>query len=308
MKICLKGKSREEWLRLRKRGIGGSDAGAICRMNPYSSPVKVYLDKVSEEVELLDNEAMRVGRDLEEYVARRFMEETGKKVRRSNFMYVSDRNPFMLADVDRLVVGENAALECKTANIYQADQWKDGNVPESYYIQCQHYMAVMDLDAVYIAVLIMGKGFLWQRLERDAELLSYLVSIEQDFWENHVRIKRMPDPDGSPASEQIISRYFPGSSGKSVELDGFDEKLQRREELCGLIEKMTAEQKKIEQELKLYLGEHDADRGTCSRYSVSWTPVSSMRINTELLKQEKPEIYRQYCKESSYRRLSVRTA
>ena len=30
---------------------------------------------------------MRQGRDLEEYVARRFMEETGKKVRRANAIY-----------------------------------------------------------------------------------------------------------------------------------------------------------------------------------------------------------------------------
>ena len=37
----------------------------------------------TDEIEEFDNEAMREGRDLEEYVARRFMEETGKKVRRS---------------------------------------------------------------------------------------------------------------------------------------------------------------------------------------------------------------------------------
>lgn len=308
MKISLRGISKEEWLRMRKRGIGGSDAGAICAMNPYSSPMKVYLDKTSEKVEILDNEAMRIGRDLEEYVAKRFMEGTGKKVRRSNFMYVSDQYPFMLADIDRLVVGENAALECKTANVYQADKWKDGNVPESYYIQCQHYMAVMGLDAVYIAVLIMGKGFLWQKLERDEELIRYLISIEKDFWENHVMKKQLPEPDGSCAAEEILNSYFSRASQKSIELDGFDEKLQRREELCNLIEKMTSEQKKIEQELKLYLGEHDADRGTCNKYSVSWTPVSSMRVNAELLKKEKPDIYQKYSRESTYRRLSIRTA
>lgn len=128
MKISLKGKSREDWLRLRKNGIGGSDAGAICGMNPYSSPMKVYLDKISDEIDMVDNEAMRVGRDLEDYVAKRFMEETGKKVRRSNFMYVNDQYSFMLADIDRLIVGENAALECKTTNIIYLNKWKNGSV------------------------------------------------------------------------------------------------------------------------------------------------------------------------------------
>lgn len=79
--------SREEWLRYRKQGIGGSDAGAVCGLNPYRTAAHVYLDKITEDVEEIDNESMRQGRDLEEYVARRFMEETGLKVRRSNYMY-----------------------------------------------------------------------------------------------------------------------------------------------------------------------------------------------------------------------------
>lgn len=185
------------------------------------------------------------------------------------------------------------------------EKWKR---PESYYIQCQHYIATIGLDAVYIAVLIMGKDFLWQKIERDEELIGYLIAIEQDFWENYVMIKRMPNPDGSSAAEEVINKYFPRCSQKSIELDGFDEKLQRREEIRGLIEKMKTEKKKIEQELKMYLGEHDADKGTSSRYAVSWKPVTSMRISTELLKKEKPDIYKEYCRESSYRKLLVCTA
>ena len=96
--------SNEEWLTLRKTGIGGSDAGSICGVNPFGSPME------------LDNEAVRQGHDLEDYVAQRFMEKTGLKVRRSNFMYRSVEHPFMIADVDRLVIGEDAGLECKTAS------------------------------------------------------------------------------------------------------------------------------------------------------------------------------------------------
>ena len=69
-KIPLAGVDATEWLRLRKTGIGGSDAGAICGMNPYSSAMKVFQDKTSEDVEAQDNEAIRIGRDLEDYVAK----------------------------------------------------------------------------------------------------------------------------------------------------------------------------------------------------------------------------------------------
>ena len=80
--ISIANLTHEEWLRLRKTGIGGSDAGAICGLNSYSSAIHVYNEKTDKEIHDLDNESMRQGRDLEEYVAKRFMEETGLKVRR----------------------------------------------------------------------------------------------------------------------------------------------------------------------------------------------------------------------------------
>ena len=122
IKIPTAGMSRQEWLKLRKGGLGGSDAGAVCGLNPYASPMSVYKDKTSDEIEEKDNEAMRQGRDLEDYAARRFMEATGLKVRRSNVMYKCEEHPFMLADVDRLVVGEDAGLECKTASALHGNQ------------------------------------------------------------------------------------------------------------------------------------------------------------------------------------------
>ena len=131
-KISLEGVDNLGWLHLRKSGIGGSDAGAICGVNPYSSAMKVFQDKTGEAVEKQDNEAIRIGHDLEDYVARRFMEATGLKVRKSNFMYRSKEYPFMVADVDRLVVGEDAGLECKTASAYNADKWADGDIPLHY--------------------------------------------------------------------------------------------------------------------------------------------------------------------------------
>mgnify|MGYP001112106587 FL=1 len=163
-KISLSGVSNTEWLRLRKSGIGGSDAGAICGVNPYSSAMKVFRDKTSDVVEELDNEAVRIGHDLEDYVAQRFMEATGMKVRKSNFMYRSKEHPFMIADVDRLVVGEDAGLECKTASVYSADKWEDGNIPLHYVMQCYHYMAVTGKRTWYIAAVILGKQFIYRKL------------------------------------------------------------------------------------------------------------------------------------------------
>lgn len=300
---------REQWLALRKQGIGGSDAGAICGLNPYVSPMDVYVNKTSEFLpEDMDNEAMREGRDLEEYVARRFSEATGLKVRRANVMYASRKHSYMIADVDRLVVGKEdglVGLECKTASPYSADKWKDGSVPAHYLAQCYHYMAVLGADAWYIAVLIYGKEFKYVRIERDEDVIRNLVQIEGDFWENHVQKNVMPEPDGTEATESFINSYFSQSRELlSKPLIGFDEKLNRREEIAELLDRLTQEKRKIEQEVKTYLEE--AEIAENENFFVSWKNSVSKRIDAARLKSEMPEVYEEFTKPVQSRRLLIR--
>lgn len=300
------GMDEKTWLAYRKQGIGGSDAGAVCGLNPYRSAMEVYLDKTTEETEQIDNEAMRQGREFEDYVARRFMEATGKKVRRANAMFCHEQYPFLLADVDRLIVGERAGLECKTASPFMADKWKDGQIPLSYQIQCHHYMMVLDMDCWYIAVLIYGREFKFCKIERDEELMADLIRIEKDFWENHVIKGIMPSPDGSKTADSVIAEYYRQSVPESLPLTGFDEKLQRRQELLAVMERMDTEKKQIEQELKLYLGE--AELAENEHYRVSWKSVCSNRLDEKRLKEEQPEIYEKYRKETVSRRFTIKVA
>ena len=299
--------SHEEWLALRKTGIGGSDAGAICGLNAYRSPIHVYKDKTSEEIEDIDNESIRQGRDLEEYVARRFMEETGLKVRRSNMMYRSKKYPFMVADVDRLIVGEDAGLECKTASAYNTDKWKDGAIPDHYLIQCYHYMAVTGKKAWYIAVVILGVGFRYKKIEWDDNIINNLITIEMVFWEQNVQRRIMPDPDGSKVCDEILNEYF-GTAKKdsAIELQGFDEKLKRREEVLQLIDKLEAEQRQIDQEIKKYM--ETSEYAYSDNYRVSWSNVDTARVDTKRMKEEEPELYNKFLKVSHSRRFTVKAA
>ena len=299
--------SREEWLKLRKSGIGGSDAGAICGLNPYASPMSVYRDKTCEDLSDLDSESMRQGRDLEDYVARRFMEATGLKVRRSNMMYRSDAHPFMIADVDRLIVGEDAGLECKTASAYNADKWKDGEIPLHYLMQCCHYMAVTGRSAWYIAVVILSQEFKYAKIDRDNDLIAKLIAIEEAFWNNHVVPRIIPAPDGSKVCDEVLEQYFHQARKESaIPLVGFDEKLNRRTELLGQIAELEREQKQIEQEVKLYM--QDNELASSDRYRVSWANVDTARLDTKRLKAEKPDIYQDFAKITSSRRLTIKAA
>lgn len=300
-----KNMSRETWLRYRKYGIGGSDAGAICGVNPFCSPISVYYDKTTEEISEDDSETTRQGRDLEEYVARRFTEATGKKVRKSNYLYRSTDHQFMLANVDRLIVGESAGLECKTASAWNENKWQDGSVPDHYVIQCQHYMAVTGMKKWYIAVAILGRDFKWKTIERDDDLIKNLQVIEADFWNNHVIPKVLPDPDGTAIYDDILENYFHNVRKEhTVVLTGHDDEIRRRLELDQLMKKLETEKRQIDQSLKLYIGENEY--GVSNSYKLSWSGVSKTGIDTSRLKKEKPEIYEEYKKVTEYRRFSIR--
>ncbi len=299
------GMERETWLKIRKTGIGGSDAGAVCGLSPYANAMSVYRDKTSEEVTDTDRECMRQGRDLEEYVARRFTEATGLKVRRSNKMYRSTRYPFMLADVDRMVVGEDAGLECKTASPYSANQWKDGKVPPHYLAQCLHYMTVTGKREWYLAVVILGQDFQCRRIEWDEEMAGSLAALEADFWNHHVIPRVMPKPDGSLTGNAVLEAAFSSpQKGSMVPLTGFDEKLERRMELTRQIGELEREQRQIDQEVKLAIGEHEA--AASERFRVSWSQVRTGRVDSKRLKKEMPEVYRDFCTFTSSRRFCVK--
>ena len=298
--------NKESWLKYRKQGIGGSDAGAVCGLNPYRTAIQVYYDKTSDSIEDVDNEAMRQGRELEEYVAKRFCEASGKKVRRANAMFYDEKNLFMLADVDRMIVGENAGLECKTASPYSEEKWRDDKIPLSYQLQCYHYMSVCNADSWYIAVLIYGRDFKYYRIERADEVIENLIRIEKEFWNEYVLKRVIPDPDGSKTADAAIAERFKESRSITIPLSGFDERLERRQELLSLLEKIETEKRQIDQELKLYLG--DAEIAENEHYRVSWKNFSRSSIDEKRLKAEQPEIYEKYRRETTSRRFTVKAA
>ena len=298
------GLEKKEWLRYRKMGITGTDVGAIVGLNPYTSAFQVYQDKLNNEIVEYDNESMRQGRDLEEYCAQRFMEETGFKIRRANAIYQNEEHPIMLADFDRLIVGQKAGVECKTVSPYSADKWADDNIPAHYQMQVQHYLAVSGYDTWYIAALIFGKEFIIRKIDRDEEVINNLITIEERFWNENIMKGIMPDPDGTKnCSEQIAKIYFKSDKDKAIELRGYDDMLHRRQELIALMDKMEKEKNTIEQRVKMEM--QDASLATTGEFRISWTSYDSKRLDTKRLKEEQPEVYEKYCNTSSSRKFMI---
>ena len=252
----------------------------------------------------MDNERMREGRDLEEYVARRFTEQTGLKTKRALAIFQNDAHPLLLADFDRLIIGQRAGLECKTVSPYASNQWANGKIPAHYLMQVQHYLAVSGYDCWYIAALIFGQELIIHKVPRDEELIGSLITVEERFWNEHVAKQVPPEPDGSDDYTKMLEKKYRGDREKELELFGMDHMLNRRAELEELIDKLNKEKTVIDQEIKGKMGE--ASYANTQQYRISWVESTQNRIDTKALKQEAPQTYERYLKQSVSRRFSVK--
>lgn len=148
--------TREEWLKDRRLGIGGSEASIVMGVSPWATRRDLYYDKIGWKPIRIDPEednwvAKQVGNRLEELVAMIFSRKTGFEVYEDKNMYIHPLYPFMIADLDFVISfpdGTKAILECKTCNYNSQFKWKDNQVPVNYEWQCRHYMAVKNYKEI----------------------------------------------------------------------------------------------------------------------------------------------------------------
>ena len=286
---------RKAWLKLRNSGLGGSDAAVIMGMNPWKSRLALWAEKTGEiePDDLSGNQRVYWGQKNEGNIAEWFMETTGKKVIRRGMMQSCDW-PWMLASVDREVVGEKAGLEIKTAGVDQAKYWREDNIPDAYYLQCQWYMACTGYDRWYIAVLIGGNEARWKEVVRNEEQIKALVEEGQKFWDL-VQKRIPPEPDGSDSAADVLGEQYPGGIQDSIALDGMAGVLESMKQYEADEKEAKARKEECRQKIMSAMGNHE--QATIGNAKVSWkTQAGRVTIDSKRLKSELPDIYEKYSK------------
>lgn len=284
--------THEEWLEDRRKGIGGSDVATILGLNKYKSVYQLWLEKTGQvEVTSAQSEAAYWGNTLEEVVAEEFSKRTGKKVRRRNRVFEHSKYPFLRANIDRDVVGENAVLECKTANQYLANEWEEDEIPIQYICQVQHYMNVLNLDYVYFAVLIGGQKFIWKKMERDQELIDMITEKLVAFWTENVEKGMEPAIDGLKATSDFLTQRYLDTEDNQTELNAaFDENIANLARLKSDRKIIDENIILLENELKQALGKSEATIGITPNNIVSWKKTQSKRLDKKKLAEKYPDI------------------
>ena len=294
----------DEWLQIRKQYIGGSDAGAVMGMNPYSSAFAVWAEKTGNVKPFEGNIRTETGAELEEFVARLFERETGKKVRRCNFTLVNDEYPWACANVDREVVGESAILECKTTNSrLNTALFKDKEYPTQWLCQMMHYLAVTGKQKAYLAVLSECRDFHIFELERDEEDVRALMSTEKDFWNNYVLTGVQPPTDDSEATAKVLAEMFPTDDGSEIILDVDEDLFARRELLKDTEKSIKNEITGIDNTLKAKMG--NATTGVCGSYKITFKEQATSGIDRKRISEDFPTLdFKQYATRARVLRVS----
>ncbi|KWZ44590.1 endonuclease [Burkholderia savannae] len=299
--VDTKALSREDWLSVRKNGIGGSDAAAAVGLSPYMSPLELWLVKTSRDANLPKPDANDTtepvywGTLLEPIVAASYTKQTGNRDRRINAVLRHPTIPFMLADIDREVIGNRDVqlLECKTAGEFGARLWRDG-VPEYVQLQVQHQLAVTGRQAADVAVLLCGQKLEVHRVVRDDALIARLIELEAAFW-SYVETDTPPPADGSESADRALRCLYPGAGG-TVDFTGDRSLSSTFADLVAVradIESRQVVESKLKQTIQQAMGE--AGRAEFETGSVSFRRTrDGAGVDLRRLLTDHPELAAQY--------------
>lgn len=323
--------SREEWLRYRRQGIGGSDVAAIMGFSPFCTKRDLYYDKLGIKPAMDEEEsnwvAKEVGHRLEDLVAEIFSKKTGLTVFPIRKMFRHPLYTFMLADVDFFIEfpdGTLGILECKTTNYNCQDKWENDSVPINYEYQGRHYMSVMNIKKMYFACLYGNNEneFIIRYMERDLELEEEIIAEEEFFWKEQVEKKVEPPYVEKPdlVLESIRKHYGPADK------DADEVKLSQKHltsirnymELKQKKSQLDSESRKLEERMKESYMEIVEELGvSClgvlkdgnTEYLVTYNPAYRTGIDKkslEKLKIHHPDIYDDYVSTTESRRFAVK--
>ncbi|MCQ2086646.1 MAG: YqaJ viral recombinase family protein [Bacilli bacterium] len=295
-------KQPEKWAELRTTGIGGSDAGAIMGMNEYSSPLVVYMQKKGEGV-FEGNVSTKWGHLLEDPIRNETEKELGVHIEEVPGMFKSKIYPFMNANLDGLILTENPVTignntvdglgghEIKTSA--KGDGFGTDEIPDSYYCQVQHYMAVTGLPWFILTVFILskkeGRHYI---VKANPDFQKDLINVEEDFWENFVMTNTIPAPTGTESESEILKSL---PMAESIELpEELSFSLGRRAEIKEQIKMLEEEEKQISNNVLLEMykasnvaeGEEPKEKivATCGSYKVSLSLQKRNSVDTDALK------------------------
>lgn len=282
---------KAQWLKDRRRGLGGSDAAAVCGVSPYRTPLQVWEDKRGLLAPQQDNPAMFWGRTLEPVIRQKYSDETGQEVLLPDGILTSPVHKFMLANIDGWT-REPRLVEIKTTS--NPAEWGEpgtDEIPLPYVLQCQHYMIVTAIPRADVPVLIGGRDFRIYTVEADPELQQMIIEKEAEFW---TLVETGVPP--APVNYEDVVRLYRKSEAKEImataEVETWVEGLRK---IRADMKTLEANETELKRRVFEYLAEADTLTDPAGKVLATWKQAKeTARFNLNSFKADHKDLYDKY--------------
>lgn len=203
--------SREDWLEARKLGLGGSDIGAVVGLNPYKTPLDVWLDKKGLAQPQDESFAMWFGKEAESLIAKRYEIETGHRVTLSDRLFVHEKFPWALGTPDGFT-DLDEVFEAKAPGWRQAHRWGlpgTDEIPDDYLTQVVWYTGISKRRRARVAALFAGEGLRMYDVPFNEDLFGTLLEAGAKFWKDNIEGDKQPEIDASESAREYLVSKFP---------------------------------------------------------------------------------------------------
>lgn len=293
-------RSHEDWLSVRKQGIGSSEIGTILGINPFETPYQLWLRKTGRDTSVKEeNFAMKAGHYLEDAVSRFFSDETGAVIQKNSacdFIVRSKEKPFLQVSPDRffkLNDKRKRILECKTT---QREIDVD-DIPKHWFVQLQYQLGVCELEAGALAWLTQGREFGFKEYQFDPDIFKFIIDSVEEFWCKNV----LEGIEPNPISVDDVKLKYSTSTDTTLKADAnLLEQYYRLKQLKEEEKLRSAEIDKLEDAIKIKMAGNERIETEVGELLVSWKSSAPRKtFDTERFKSEHPEEYQKYVKEGA---------
>jgi len=288
--------NREQFLLDRKKGIGGSDVAPILGLSPFRTALDVYNDKINQEL-IYDytNEDMQRGVRVEKYILQEYAERSEVQLATNIPTIIDKIYPFMRANVDAMVIGENIVVEAKSTKA-PISSWAEG-MPEYYRTQVAYYAMLTNSERVDIPVLFSGWQYACFTYWRDKSFEAQIKEAVIYFWQEHVLKNIPPKPSTIEELKTIYPIVF---SSKTIKADNvIREKVYELQEIGEKRKNLEKQEKQLKTQIQGYMGDSGIlDAGFCK---LALKERKSTRFDTATFKEDMPDLYMRYLNDNSYR-------
>lgn len=283
----------------RNRFIGGSDVAAILGLSQYKTPYEVWEEKKHGINTFSGNPATEWGKKLEPVIVDHCEQVNGFKITERNSKYISREYDFLGCHPDGIEIIKQILIEAKTVSEKAFKNWQN-EIPLEYFCQVQHNLFCTGLqNAKFICLVLDSRHYFEIDVSRHDEYINLMNKSLIEWWNRYII--------GDEVPIKIVQDFEKLNPKQSI-IEADEETIKNHTDLLILkskIKELDEQKESIEEKLKLKLGDA-TDLMSGLNTLATWRSSTTVKIDTKKLKEELPETFLKYAKETTSRRFLVK--